>query len=38
MDYLAPEIIKGEKYDVRVDTWALGVLIYELYHNKSPFN
>lgn len=28
--YLAPEIIKGEKYDFSVDIWALGIIFLEL--------
>ena len=30
MLYMAPEIIKGEKYNNKVDIWALGCIIYEL--------
>ena len=28
--YMAPEIVKGEKYNNKVDIWALGCIIYEL--------
>ena len=28
--YMAPEIIKGEKYNNKVDIWSLGCIIYEL--------
>ncbi len=27
---MAPEIIKGEKYNNKIDIWALGCIIYEL--------
>ena len=27
---MAPEILKGEKYNNKVDIWSLGCLIYEL--------
>jgi serine/threonine protein kinase len=27
---MAPEIIKGETYDSKVDIWALGTIAYEL--------
>ena len=30
MMYMAPEIIDGEKYNYKVDSWALGCIIYEL--------
>ena len=28
---MSPEIIKGEKYDKKVDIYALGCIIYELF-------
>ena len=28
--YMAPEMVKDEKYDLSVDAWALGVVIYSL--------
>ena len=30
MIYMAPEILNGEKYNYKVDSWALGCIIYEL--------
>lgn len=36
-EYMAPEIFESEKYDFTVDIWSLGILLYELYHNKTPF-
>ncbi|MCQ2816030.1 MAG: protein kinase [archaeon] len=35
--YMSPEMIKGESYSNKVDYWALGVLIYELFTGKVPF-
>jgi serine/threonine protein kinase len=35
--YLSPEILKGHKYDEKVDLWAIGILAYELLLGKSPF-
>lgn len=38
-EYLAPEIIKGEKkgYGKSVDWWALGILFYEMLVGYPPF-
>lgn len=36
-EYLAPEIIRGEPYDHRVDWWALGILMYEMLVGYPPF-
>jgi G protein-coupled receptor kinase len=35
--YMAPEIVKNEKYSYGVDWWSLGVLIYEMIEGKAPF-
>ena len=37
MDYLAPEMVKNEPHDFRVDIWCLGVLLFELLHGHAPF-
>ena len=37
MEYMAPEIVGSEKYDFGVDTWSLGILLYELLMGHSPF-
>jgi protein-serine/threonine kinase len=36
-EYLAPEIISGEGYSPLVDWWALGILLYEMLFEKTPF-
>ena len=37
MMYMAPEIIKGEMYNEKVDIWALGCIVYELCTLKCCF-
>jgi serine/threonine protein kinase len=35
--YSAPEIIKNIKYNEKCDLWSLGVTLYELYYNYTPY-
>ncbi|KAM4609226.1 rhodopsin kinase GRK1-like [Polymixia lowei] len=35
--YMAPEMVKGEKYDTSVDYFTLGVTLYEFIAAKNPF-
>jgi serine/threonine protein kinase len=35
--FLAPEVIKEDSYDHRVDIWALGTLMYHLATLEPPF-
>jgi serine/threonine protein kinase len=35
--YLAPEIIKYEKYDFKADIWGLGCVVYQLATFNHPF-
>ena len=34
---MAPEIIRNSNYNYKIDIWALGVLLFELFHQASPF-
>ena len=35
--YMAPEILKGEEYNYKVDLWSIGIILYILYFGKSPY-
>ena len=37
-EYMAPEILNSQSYDLSVDIWSLGILLYEIFHLKTPFN
>ncbi len=37
LPYMAPEILSGERADVRTDIWAFGVLLYNLATGELPF-
>lgn len=36
--YMAPELIKHEKYSEKVDVWSLGIITYQLLSGKTPFD
>ena len=38
LPYLAPELLRGHPADTRTDTWALGVLLYEMASASHPFH
>ena len=37
LSHMAPEVLRGERADIRSDVWALGVLLYELVTGVLPF-
>jgi len=34
---MAPEVIKGQNYNEKVDIWSLGVITYMLISGRNPF-
>lgn len=36
-EYMAPEVVKGEKYGKAVDWWSLGALAYDMMVGDAPF-
>lgn len=35
--YMAPEILRYEKYDAKADLWSVGAVLYEMAVGKAPF-
>jgi len=35
---MAPEVCMGEKYDLKADVWAVGIILYELITLRKPFD
>ena len=35
--YTAPEIVRKEKYDSKVDIWSAGIIVYFLFSGDHPF-
>ena len=36
-EYIAPELLKGQKYSAPVDWWSFGILLFEMMHGRTPF-
>lgn len=36
-EYIAPELLKGQKYGSAVDWWSFGILLFEMMHGRTPF-
>ncbi|KAL0209307.1 hypothetical protein RCL1_007247 [Eukaryota sp. TZLM3-RCL] len=37
VEFMAPEVLTGQRYDTSIDLWSLGILIYFLVHGEYPF-
>ena len=37
VSYMAPEILKREKYNYKCDLWSIGIIIYKLIFGNSPY-
>ncbi|KAJ3127456.1 Serine/threonine-protein kinase [Nowakowskiella sp. JEL0407] len=35
--YMAPEILKGDKYDAKADLWSVGTILYEMIAGTPPY-
>lgn len=35
--YLSPEVLIGDEYNEKIDIWAFGTLVYELFTGDNPF-
>lgn len=36
-EYMAPELLKGQKYGHAVDWWSFGILLFEMINGRTPF-
>ena len=37
INFMAPEVLEGEKYNFKCDLWSLGIIIYILYFKNYPY-
>ena len=36
--YMAPEIINKQDYSIKSDLWSVGIIIYQMFYGKVPFD
>lgn len=36
--YMAPELVRHQKYTEKVDVWSLGIITYQLLSGRTPFD
>jgi 3-phosphoinositide dependent protein kinase-1 len=36
-EYVSPEMIESKKTTFSSDLWALGIILYQFFHGKTPF-
>lgn len=37
-EYIAPELLKNQAYDFRIDLYSLGIILYQIIYKKFPFD
>ncbi|TPX51421.1 hypothetical protein SeMB42_g01933 [Synchytrium endobioticum] len=35
--YMAPEVLRGDRYDAKADLWSLGAILFEMIYGRPPF-